>query len=178
MLLTDVDVRRNLADYLRKRRKALRLSREALSDRSTVSASTLKKFETTGQISLRQFLLLWVLFCNHDDHSKNWAFLQDDAGQWRPAPFFDVTFSPHPFGEHATAFAGHGKCPPLKTIETLAEHAGFAQWSDARETLQRVAQAVASSNDVLRDWGVSGPTRRAMQARLDQSWQENRSLFS
>lgn len=59
MLLTDVDVRRNLAEYLRKRRKALGLSREALSGRSTVSASTLKKFETTGQISLRQFLLLW-----------------------------------------------------------------------------------------------------------------------
>lgn len=30
-----------------------------LAERSTVPAATLKKFETTGKISLRQFLLLW-----------------------------------------------------------------------------------------------------------------------
>lgn len=30
-----------------------------LADRSSVPASTIKKFETTGQISLRQFILLW-----------------------------------------------------------------------------------------------------------------------
>ncbi|MBP8221903.1 MAG: XRE family transcriptional regulator, partial [Aeromonadaceae bacterium] len=35
------------------------LSREALAARSTVPAPTIKKFELTGQISMRQFLLLW-----------------------------------------------------------------------------------------------------------------------
>lgn len=40
-------------------RKQLKLSREALAERSTVPMATLKKFELTGQISFRQLLLLW-----------------------------------------------------------------------------------------------------------------------
>jgi len=35
------------------------MSRDALAERSGVPAPTIKRFETTGQISLRQFLLLW-----------------------------------------------------------------------------------------------------------------------
>lgn len=58
-LLSGAEVQQSLADYLRARRKAGKLSRAALAERSTVPAPTIKKFETTGQISLRQFLLLW-----------------------------------------------------------------------------------------------------------------------
>ena len=35
------------------------MSREALAKKSTVPASTIKKFEVTGLISFRQLLLLW-----------------------------------------------------------------------------------------------------------------------
>ena len=58
-LLSAADVQRSLSDWLREQRKARKLSRQALAERSTVPAATIKKFETTGQISLRQFLLLW-----------------------------------------------------------------------------------------------------------------------
>lgn len=57
--LTDYDVQYNLAQHLQKLRKSAKLSRDAMAKKSTVPASTIKKFETTGQISLRQFLLLW-----------------------------------------------------------------------------------------------------------------------
>lgn len=57
--LSAADVQHNLSQNLWQRRKALKLSRQALAERSTVPAATIKKFETTGQISLRQFLLLW-----------------------------------------------------------------------------------------------------------------------
>lgn len=53
------DVQQSLANAVRSRRKLLKLSRAALAEKSTVPASTIKKFETTGQISLRQFILLW-----------------------------------------------------------------------------------------------------------------------
>ena len=53
------DVQQKLAEHIRKKREAAGLSREALAEKSLVPASTLKKFELTGQISLRQFLLLW-----------------------------------------------------------------------------------------------------------------------
>ncbi|WP_159566354.1 helix-turn-helix domain-containing protein [Budvicia diplopodorum] len=58
-LLSANDVQKRLADYLQSRRKTAKLSRGDLAKRSTVPESTIKKFETTGQISLRQFLLLW-----------------------------------------------------------------------------------------------------------------------
>lgn len=58
-LLDEVDVQMALADYLHRRRKLRKYSRQELAERSLVPASTIKKFETTGQISLRQFLLLW-----------------------------------------------------------------------------------------------------------------------
>ena len=58
-LVTAADVQQQLADAARHKRKRLKISREALARTSTVPASTIKKFETTGQISLRQFILLW-----------------------------------------------------------------------------------------------------------------------
>lgn len=59
LLLDDADVQRALAAHLRKQRELAKLSRDALAQRSTVPAPTIKKFELTGQISLRQLLLLW-----------------------------------------------------------------------------------------------------------------------
>lgn len=58
-LLSVTDVQLALREHIKQQRKNSKLSREALAERSTVPASTIKKFETTGQISLRQFLLLW-----------------------------------------------------------------------------------------------------------------------
>ncbi|MEZ8411271.1 helix-turn-helix domain-containing protein [Vibrio splendidus] len=49
----------DFATHLRGLRKQAKLSREALAQRSCVPASTIKKFELTGQISFRQLLLLW-----------------------------------------------------------------------------------------------------------------------
>lgn len=53
------EVQLAMASYLRKRREAARLTRAALAQRSLVPSPTIKKFETSGQISLRQLLLLW-----------------------------------------------------------------------------------------------------------------------
>ena len=58
-LLTATDVQQQLADTIREKRKSQKLSRRVLAERSTVPEPTIKKFETTGQISLRQFILLW-----------------------------------------------------------------------------------------------------------------------
>ncbi|MEE9395775.1 MAG: XRE family transcriptional regulator [Methylococcales bacterium] len=58
-LLSSTDVQHQLAESVKLKRKQMKLSRRALAERSTVPATTIKKFETTGQISLRQFILLW-----------------------------------------------------------------------------------------------------------------------
>ena len=58
-LLSANDVQVSLCEGLVARRKAMKLSRAQLAQLSTVPASTIKKFETTQQISFRQFILLW-----------------------------------------------------------------------------------------------------------------------
>jgi hypothetical protein len=63
---SDINVQSQLAQHLQRLRKQQKLSRHALEKISTVPAPTIKKFETTGQISLRQFLLLWECLDNID----------------------------------------------------------------------------------------------------------------
>jgi transcriptional regulator with XRE-family HTH domain len=58
-LIDDADVQQAFAAHLRHLRKQAKLSRDALAERSGVPASTIKKFELTGQISFRQLLFLW-----------------------------------------------------------------------------------------------------------------------
>lgn len=72
-LIDHVDTQMALADYLRYRRKLQKYSRQALAERSGVPAATIKKFELTGQISLRQFLLLWQ---HLDDIQRLYALAQ------------------------------------------------------------------------------------------------------
>ncbi|MFB9146832.1 type II toxin-antitoxin system HipA family toxin [Halomonas alkalicola] len=121
---------------------------------------------------------LFNLFaCNQDDHSKNWAFLLDDEGQWRPSPGYDLTFSPSPYGEHATAFKGYGKAPPLKAVQALADQAGFARWREARETIEEVVTAIGDWDSTAKALGVSAGVRREIQRRLNATLEENRPLW-
>ena len=116
--------------------------------------------------------------CNQDDHSKNWGFLQDDGGGWKPAPFYDATYSPHPRGEHAAAYAGHGARPPLAAMQALAAHAGFVSWARAREALERVAEAVGQWPAAAKGLEIRPETRRSIEKSLQQTRRENRRLFA
>ena len=58
-LFSESDIQSAFATHLRKLRQEAKLTRDALAKRSTVPATTIKKFELTGQISFRQLLLLW-----------------------------------------------------------------------------------------------------------------------
>lgn len=129
-----------------------------------------------GKLQFRR--AMFNLFaCNQDDHSKNWAFLQDDCGHWRLAPFYDVTFSPHPFAEHATAFVGYGKNPPVKAIQTLASHAGFANWKQAQQAILEVVDTIADFAAVARELQVSDQTIDFIDQQLKVTWQANKALL-
>jgi serine/threonine-protein kinase HipA len=114
---------------------------------------------------------------NQDDHSKNWSFLQNDDGEWSVAPFYGVTFSPHPFNQHATAFGGYGNQPPVKTLERLAVAAGFSTWQEARAVVQEVADAVSHFDEVAVRIGVSKTTIAAIGKTLKQRKDDNKTLL-
>ena len=119
-----------------------------------------------------------LLAANQDDHTRNWAFLQDDEGNWRPTPFYDVTFSPNPHGEHTTAFLGHGAAPPLDAMQRLAAEANFSDWRQAREVVDHVVDAISQWNRVAADLGVTCEARRLIERRLTQVRASNKALFA
>lgn len=59
---------------------------------------------------------------NRDDHSKNFAFLMNERGQWRVSPAYDLNFSEGPGGEHWMTVAGEGN-PTRAHLEQLAAEA-------------------------------------------------------
>ena len=130
-----------------------------------------------GQLQFRR--AIFNLFAaNQDDHSKNWAFLQQDDASWQPAPFYDVTFSPHPFNEHATAFAGHGKKPPLKTMQKLAASAGLASWKDAKNCIKEVLEAIDDFEHLAKQHNISKGTQSAITKTLLLRKKENAELIT
>lgn len=140
------------------------------------ASSLLCQSPRVGQMQFRR--AMFNLFaCNQDDHSKNWAFLQHDNGQWQLAPFYDVTFSPSPFGEHATAFGGYGKQPPLKMIQKIASHANYANWKEAQMVIKEVVESINKFARVAGDLGVSKETVALITRQLNQVYEDNKVLF-
>jgi serine/threonine-protein kinase HipA len=140
------------------------------------ASSLLCKSPSAGQAQFRRAMFnLFAL--NQDDHSKNSAFLQHDDGQWQLAPFYDVTFSPSPYGEHATAFVGFGKQPSLKAIQQLASQANFANWSQAQQVIAEVVAAISQFASVASELAVSKDTIRLINQQLAQVYQDNKQLL-
>lgn len=82
-----------------------------------------------------------VLAHNRDDHAKNFSFLMDEAGVWKFAPAYDLTFSYGPGGEQSTMVMGEGKCPTLKHLLTLGSVASIPK-ARARDIIDSVKAAL------------------------------------
>lgn len=108
----------------------------------------------------------------------NWGFLQDDEGNWQLTPFYDVTFGPHPFNQHATAYGGYTKAPPLKVMQKLAASAGFATWIDAKKCIKEVVEAISQFTHLAQQQESSKTTMLAIEKILIQRRQENTALLS
>ncbi len=59
-LLTPFDIQLEFSIFCKKTRKKKGYSTKALSDKTGVPDSTIRKFEKTGDISFRQFLMLYA----------------------------------------------------------------------------------------------------------------------
>ncbi len=88
--VTAADIQQELADAVRAKRKQQKLSRRALAEISTVPEATIKKFETTAQISLRQFLLLWQSIADLRDLQTLTRQLEQKSGAGQPRTIDDV----------------------------------------------------------------------------------------
>jgi serine/threonine-protein kinase HipA len=78
---------------------------------------------------------------NRDDHSRNFAFLMNEQGTWRPSPAYDLTFAQGPGGEHTMLVAGEGLAPGSSHLTAVAAQAGLKHASkiidEARAAIAR-----------------------------------------
>lgn len=97
---------------------------------------------------------------NRDDHVRNFSFLMDEHGKWRPSPAYDLTFSEGPGGEHWLLVGREGAHPgkadllelaasvdlkrPKPIIDEVRSAAGrFTRFADEAFVPRRLAATVA-----------------------------------
>jgi len=113
---------------------------------------------------------------NQDDHTKNWSFLMGDNGQWQPAPFYDVTFSPNPHHQHLMAYAGYGTQPTLKAVQQLAAQANFSSWKKAQDEIEKVLEALSTWTSVAKALEVKPTITKMISKQLDEVYRGNKGI--
>src|SRR5205807_810097 len=93
---------------------------------------------------------------NRDDHSRNFAFLMNEAGTWSPSPAYDLTFAQGPGGEHTLLVAGEGRAPGR---EHLAALAAKAELKNSAKMVDEVRAAVSRFKRFANAAGVPAKLR-------------------
>jgi serine/threonine-protein kinase HipA len=100
---------------------------------------------------------------NRDDHSRNFAFLMDEQGAWRPSPAYDLTFAQGPGGEHTMLVAGEGRAPGVKHLTALAEQVDLKH---SAKIIQEVQAAISRFKRFANKAGVPARLREATAKAL------------
>ena len=95
-----------------------------------------------------------VLAHNRDDHARQFTWLLNRTGTWRPAPAYDLTFAPGPGGEHSTTVGGHGKSITREQLTALGRQADLRN-KDVLQIIDQVAAAIADWPRFAGDYDVS-----------------------
>ena len=109
-----------------------------------------------------------VAAVNHDDHTKNHAFLMDASGEWSLAPAYDVSYSnnpAHPYmRQHCMGVDGEFLAITPDRQLGLAERFGIPY---AKRVLQEVRDVVDSWPEFAARAEVPGDQVRRVQLALD-----------
>lgn len=95
-----------------------------------------------------------VLTHNRDDHVKNVSFCLNEAGDWRLAPAYDLTFAPGPGGEHSMTVQGQGKTPGRSALLAVGRGEGLRD-RDMAVMYEEVRAAVVQWPVLADEAGVS-----------------------
>ena len=101
---------------------------------------------------------------NRDDHSRNFAFLMTEQGEWSPSPAYDLLFTDGPGGEHTLLVAGEGRAPGLKHLTTLAAE---LELKNATRVVDEVRAAVSKFSRYADKAGVPARLRARVAKTLD-----------
>jgi serine/threonine-protein kinase HipA len=103
-----------------------------------------------------------VLAHNRDDHTRQHAFLMDEAGEWRLAPAYDLTYAAGPGGEHYLDIEGEGRNPTRPHVEALARRHGFSP-KQVSAIIDEVRSAIADWSTFAKAAGVSAASKQLVE---------------
>lgn len=113
-----------------------------------------------------------VLSHNRDDHTRQHAFLMDEAGDWRLAPAYDLTYAAGPGGEHYLDVEGEGRRPTRGHVESLAERHGLSN-KQIDAAIDDVRSAISDWDAIAKAAGVSAASRKLVaeaHARVSETF--------
>jgi serine/threonine-protein kinase HipA len=106
-----------------------------------------------------QLAVFNVLAHNRDDHSKNFSFLMNEAGEWKLSPAYDLTFSSGPRGEQSTMVMGEGKNPGTEHLIKLGLDAKLGQ--------ELIDTIIDRTKNALSQWKVLASNYGVSQASIE-----------
>ena len=119
-----------------------------------------------GEVEKMARLMVFnALAHNHDDHSKNFAYLFEPSG-WKLSPAYDLTFArlQGMTDEHTTSFAGAGR-PTRKALAKVCEPFSFLK---VAHLIEQTLEALAGWQGLCRDLEIDRQQTADVQAALDQ----------
>jgi serine/threonine-protein kinase HipA len=107
-----------------------------------------------------------VVFNNRDDHSKNFSYRLNRAGQWQLSPAYDLTFCEGPGGEHQMDICGEGLAPGRKDLLKLADQAGIKK-GVAEEVIERIATVAGEFKANAKGFAIRKTTLATIGERIE-----------
>lgn len=96
-----------------------------------------------------------VIARNHDDHTKNFSFLMDKAGNWSFAPAYDLCYSYNPAGKwtshHQLSLNSKTDDFTQADLLTVANNIGIR---NAQEIIDQVKEVVSNWTETAKECGV------------------------
>ncbi len=119
-----------------------------------------------GQATMREMyrrMVFNVVARNQDDHTRNIAFLMDEAGVWRLSPAFDLIWSYNPSGSWTNRhqMSINGKRDDFTRADLLAVARQFGI-KDGKELIEQVTTAVSAWARFAEQAGVAGDQQKAI----------------
>jgi serine/threonine-protein kinase HipA len=111
----------------------------------------------TDAVELFRRMVFNVVARNHDDHCKNFGFLQASMDEpWRLSPAFDVAYSYRPGSPWVSAhqLSLNGKRDDFTRQDLLAVAAQINHFSEAGNIIDEITEVVSRWPDFARQAGV------------------------
>jgi serine/threonine-protein kinase HipA len=109
-----------------------------------------------------------VVFNNRDDHTKNFAYVMNEALEWKLAPCYDLTYNAGFNGEHQMTICGEGRHPSLKHLLALAAACDVPEaW--ARQAVERIVQVAGTFGQMSKAFLIKRPTVRLLTDAIEDN---------